>query len=179
MNLNSIISLLLFLVALTPFSCKKLDKLTQFNMTYEQDFVVQSSTGINLPFNIASPEMETNSESKFSNEDTRKDLIQEIKLTGLKVTLKSPSDGDLKFLNEVEIFINADGLNEAKIAFKYNIPPTVGKVLNLDVTGTDFKEYIKKDEFTLRMKVKTDEIISKDHELNTLSTFFVDATLVK
>lgn len=148
-------------------------------MTYEQEFVIKSSTGINLPFNLISPEMETNSESKFKSEDTRKDLIQEIKLTALRVVLNSPNDGDLKFLNEVEIFINADGLDEAKIAFKYNIPSTVGKELDLDVTGTDFKEYIKKDDFSLRLKAKTDEIISRDHQLTTFSTFFVDAKLIK
>lgn len=148
-------------------------------MDYQQDFTIQSSTGINLPFNLVAPEMETNSESRFASEDTRKDLIEEIKLTSLRVQLNKPENGDLKFLNEVELFINAEGLDEALIAFKYNIPSSVGKTLQLDVTEADFKEYIKKEEFTLRLRAKTDEVLSRNHELTTFATFFVDAKLIR
>ena len=148
-------------------------------MDYQQDFTIQSSTGINLPFNLVAPEMETNSERRFASEDTRKDLIEEIKLTSLRVQLNTPENGDLKFLNEVELFINAEGLDEALIAFKYNIPSSVGKTLQLDVTEADFKEYIKKEEFTLRLRAKTDEVLSRNHELTTFATFFVDAKLIR
>ena len=64
-------------------ACDKLDELTKFDMEYSQRATIPSSAGIDLPFDVFTPEMETNSESTFEVNDTRKDLIEEIKLTEL------------------------------------------------------------------------------------------------
>ena len=50
--------------------CKKIDKLTQFDMNYDQTVVIPSSTGVNLPFNIFSPDVQSNSETTFAINDT-------------------------------------------------------------------------------------------------------------
>jgi hypothetical protein len=71
-------SLLLLLIAFSFSSCKKLNKLTQFDIVYDTDFTIPSSTGINLPTNIITPDFATNSESTLSINDTRKDLIERI-----------------------------------------------------------------------------------------------------
>lgn len=160
-------------------SCKKIEELTQFTLTYNQEFTVESNTVVNLPFNIVSPSVETNSESTFESEDTRKDLVEQIKLTSLELFLKSPSDGSFNFLDEVELFINADGLDEKRIAFKFNIPDNIGKNLVMDVSEEDLQAYVKKEAFKIRLRVETDELISRDHILDCKSTFFVDAKLKK
>jgi len=85
-------------------------------MEYSQRATIPSSTGINLPFDIFTPEMETNSESKFSVNDTRKDLIEEITLTELELVIISPDTADFSFLNSIEVYISADGLEEIQIA---------------------------------------------------------------
>lgn len=165
------------LLLFTTFSCKKIDELTQFEMDYTVDIEVESSTNINLPFEIITPDVQTNAESTFSANDTRKDLIEEIKLTNLKLTLKSPSGEDFSFLESVEIYLSAEGLSEVKIAWKENINSTTN-VLNLDVLGNDIKEYIKKDKFKLRFSAVTDEILTTNHEIEAKSTFFVDAKII-
>lgn len=159
-------------------ACKKIDKLTQFNMEYNESIVIPSSTGINLPFNIFTPDVKSNSESTFAVNDTRKDLIEEIILKKLDLTLTSPSNGNFGFLKSVEIFISADGLSEVKIAWKSDIPAKIDKYLELDRTSTDLKEYIKKDEFTLRVSTVTDELLASDHQIDVHSTFFVDAKIL-
>ncbi len=171
-------SILIFTVLSTVLlGCKKIDKLTQFNMEYNETVVIPSSTGINLPFNLFTPDVKTNSESTFSVNDTRKDLIEEIKLTQLDLTLTSPSNGDLGFLKSIEIFLTADGLPEVKIAWKDNIPSSVDKYLELVTTTTDLKEYIKKDEFSLKVSIVTDEVLTSDHHIDVHSLFFVDAKI--
>ena len=168
--------LLIFIVSFV--SCDKLDELTKFDMEYNQRVTIPSSTGIDLPFDVYTPETETNSESKFEVNDTRKDLIEEIKLTELELVIISPTDADFSFLNSIEVFISAEGLDEVKIASQPEVPENAGKTLNLETMDIDLKEYIKKDEFSLRLNTVTDELISSDHELQVNSTFFVDAKIL-
>jgi hypothetical protein len=165
-------------IILTIIGCKEIDKLTQFDMEFNETVVVPSSTGINLPFNILTPDVETNSESTFAVNDTRKDLVEEIKLTTLNLTLTSPSNADFSFLESISVFILAEGLSEAKIAWKDNIPDGIGTVLNLEITDADLKEYIKKDKFSLRLNTVTDEFLTSDHQIDVHSVFFVNAKIL-
>lgn len=160
------------------FSCDKLDELTKFDMEYSQRTTIPSSMGIDLPFDIYTPETETNSESKFEVNDTRKDLIEEIRLTELELVIITPTDSDFSFLNSIDVFISAEGLDEIKIASQPEVPENVGNTLNLETMDVDLKEYIKKDQFSLRLNTVTDEFISSDHEIEVNSTFFVDAKIL-
>ena len=157
--------------------CKDLDKLTQFNMEFNQSFVIPSSTGINLPFNILTPDVTTNSASTFSTNKTRKDLVDEIKLTKLELSISSPTGADFSFLKSIAVYISAAGLPEVKIASKDEVPANAGAILTLDVSGVDLKEYIKADKFSLRLNTVTDELLASDHTLNARSVFFVNAKI--
>jgi hypothetical protein len=165
----SVISFLLF-------GCSNLDEFTQFEMDYSEQVIIPSSSGLSLPFNLYSPDVETNSESTFEVNDTRKDLIEQIKLTKLKLTLTSPSNSDFSFLKSIEIYINAPGLSEIKVAWSSDIPNT--NVIEMSVTDEDLKEFIKKDDFTLRVNTVTDEILTSDHHINIYSNFYVDAEVL-
>ncbi|MBQ4913041.1 hypothetical protein J8L85_01240 [Maribacter sp. MMG018] len=173
---KNVLLLLFFIICIT--GCDKLDELTKFDINYSQNVTIPSSTGIDLPFDVFTPETETNSESKFEVNDTRKDLIEEIKLTELEMIIISPDGADFSFLNSIEVFISADGLEEIKIASLNEVPENSGNTLNLDTVDTDLKEYIKQDEFMLRLNTVTDELLSSDHELEVNTTFFVDAKIL-
>ncbi|MFC3972748.1 hypothetical protein [Maribacter confluentis] len=147
-------------------------------MEYSQRATIPSSAGIDLPFDVFTPETETNSESKFAVNDTRKDLIEEIVLTELEMVILSPDDSDFSFLNSIEVFISAEGLEEIQIAYLNEVPENAGNTISLLTSDADLKEYIKKDEFSLRLNTVTDELMSTDHELEVNSTFFVDAKIL-
>lgn len=170
-------SILILTVLFAISSCDKVDELTKFDIEYNSKVVIPASTGIDLPFNVFTPDMETNSESKFEINDTRKDLIEEIKLTELQLVITSPTDADFSFLNSIEVYISAEGLDEIKIAEK-EVEENVGSTLDVEVFDIDLKEYIKKDEFNLRLNTVTDEVINTDHEIDVNSTFFVDAKIL-
>lgn len=169
--------ILILTILFTISSCDKVDELTKFDLEYNSKVVIPASAGIDLPFNVFTPEMKTNSESKFEVNDTRKDLIEEIKLTELQMVITSPTDADFSFLNSIEVYISAEGLDEIKIAEK-EVGENVGNTLDVDVLDIDLKEYIKKDEFNLRLNTVTDEVINSDHEIDVNSTFFVDAKIL-
>jgi hypothetical protein len=171
--------LLITIIALGMFACKKLNKLTQFTMDYSETVTIPSSGPTSLPLNLFTPDVETNSESTFAINDTRKDLIEFIELTELTLDHKSPSSGDFSFLKSIEVFLTAEGLSEVKVAWLDAIAEEPGKTLTLNTSENNLMEYIKKDEFSLKVRTVTDETFLSDQEIEINTTFFVDAKLVK
>jgi hypothetical protein len=169
----------LFLLGMiTLFGCEEIDELTQFQMDYEANFTVEAATDLSVPFEIGTPDIPTHSVSTFAANETRKDLVEEIKLTKLDLFLESPEKSDLGFLKSIEVFIQAEGQEETRIAWVDEVPDTVGDYLPLNVSNTDLKEYITPDNFSLRVATVTDELFTTDHEIKIESSFFVDAKIL-
>ena len=160
------------------FGCEQIDKLTQFSMDFNSSATIPSTTGISLPFDVFTPDVQTNSESTFAVNNTRKDMVEEVRLTSLNLTIESPTNGDFSFLESIEIYIAAEGYQETKIAWKENIAENVGNSLVLEVANSDLKDFIKQDKFTLKVKTITDEVIDQDYELDIYSAFFIDAKVL-
>jgi hypothetical protein len=175
MNKRVILFLLLPLVFI---QCKRLSEFTKFDLTYDETVVIPATLGINLPFNIFTPPINTENQSEFAVNDTRKDLIEEITLTTLELSITSPERGDFRFLRSIEIYIEADSLDEILVAWNYDVPADADQYLELETSTNDLQEYIKKDAFNLRVKTKTDQIIESDHEILIHSVFFVDARIL-
>ncbi len=171
--------IILFVVGVALLEgCDTIDKLTQFNMDYEETVTIPSTIGINLPFNLWTPNIKTNSEEVFQINDTHKDLIEEIILKELSLNVVSPQGGDFSFLEDIEVYISAEGLDEIKIAWKYDIPDDAGASITLETTGADLKEYIKLDEFKLKLTTVTDELILSDYDIKIKAKFFVDSKIL-
>jgi len=157
-------------------SCKK--KLTEFQIQYTSEVVISSSIGQLVPVSLNTPEMETNSEFKFESNNTRKDKVETIRLSELRLSITSPSNETFSFLNSMEIFISSPNVAERKVAFKENIPSNIGTILVCELVDIDLQEYIKEDTFTLRLKTVTDETIPQDVTIEVFSDFYVKAKLL-
>ena len=165
-------------LALSLAACEQVDELTQFEMDYTTSFTIPGTIGMDVPIDLQTPEIQTNSTEKFSGQDTREDLIEEIVLREMNLSIESPSGGDFSFLNGLTIFLNAEGMEEVKVAWKESIPEDPGSTLQLETASADLKEYIFKDQFQLRVQSQTDEIIDQDHEVQVASVFHVDAEIL-
>ena len=167
-------------LALVSFSaCEKLDKLTEFNLPYTTNVTVPSTFGINLPFNIATPGIPTNAQSSFSANGTAGNLIDRINLTQMRLRVTEPSSQTLAFIESVSIYINAEGLGELRIATKDNVPMNTGGELLLDVANeADLKEYLKKDNFNLRLSLVQRQTVSSNVNIEVFSNFFVKGRLI-
>lgn len=170
--------LLIIFALFTAQACKEIDKLTHFTMDYDETMVVSSLVGINLPFNLLTPAITTNSESTFEVNETRKDLVEQIVLRKLNLTITAPSDGDFSFLKAATIYMSAEGLPEIAVASISDIPDSIGKSIDFETYNIDLREYIKKDAITLRMNTTTDKLILSDHTLQVHAEFFVDARIL-
>jgi len=163
-------------------ACKKVDAIvdsfTQFN--FEGDYLVNvPATPIaSIPLEVITPDIATHSDVLYSENKTRADLVDQVKLTALTLSVKNPVGGDLKFLKSVDIYVRAEGLPEARIAYKDNVPGDVGATLDLDVTGVDLKEYFKKDKYQLRIDAVSDQAVTENYGVNAHSTFAVHAKVL-
>ncbi|MBU2937991.1 hypothetical protein KO494_00425 [Lacinutrix sp. C3R15] len=160
------------------FSCNVVDDLTKFDLDYQTNYSIPPTTLINSPFNILTPDVTTESESSFENNDTRKDLIESIKLKTIKLTIDTPESGNFNFLKEVHVYIDAEDIEEVEIANIYDLENTNSQTLDLDINDQELKEYIKKDRFNLRIQTITDETISETYDIIIDTKFRVDAEIL-
>lgn len=159
------------------YSCKKLDKLTQFHLEYTSSVTVPANSIVNLPISLASPDITTDYQSKFENNNTSKDLVDEIKLDKINIKVKAPHGTNLNFLKSVEVFISAEGLDEIRVASKFDVPDGLTS-LDLDYISDNLKEYVLKESIKLRVKTITDEAITQDRDLEILTRFWVNAKIL-
>ncbi|MFK7920523.1 MAG: hypothetical protein AB8H47_01130 [Bacteroidia bacterium] len=165
-------------LCLSFFSCEKLSEFTQFNLNYTASVTVPATAGIDLPFDLFTPDIETNTETEFETEKTSKDLLEEVKLTKLDLVITSPTDADFEFLETITFYLVADGLPEIAIATKDPVVDGVGATLSLDVIEDDLKEYMKKEGFKLRANIKTDNTIAEAISIEISTSFFIDARIL-
>jgi hypothetical protein len=171
---------LLLLVLITGFiNCDKIDRLfTHFEIQNESEFTVASTTIINSPISFDTPDVTTNSSSEFSNNNTNADLVESVKLKSLILSIISPSDADFNFLKSVRIYISADGLEEVELANLEDIENDNLSILNMNTTGVELREYVKRDSYSLRVSTITDETIAQDHQIKANAIFNVDAEIL-
>ncbi len=169
--------LILLTFAFSFSSCKK--KITQFHMDYDSTVIVSSSVGALIPISVLSPEIISNSSVEFENNDTKSDRINSIFLKELTLTITSPDSETFSFLNSLEIYISSTNQTEKKVAFKNNIPETVGDTIFCDLVDLDLQTFIKDEQFKIRLVSVTDETIPNDVYINVYTDFLVDAKLKK
>ena len=99
-------------------------------------------------------------------------------MTELKLTITTPVSGNFNFLKSIDIFINATGLTETRLAWKDLVPSNGVNILNLDLATIDLKEFIKQDTISLRVYTVTDEFLTSDYNINVHSVFYVDAKIL-
>jgi len=157
--------------------CKVLDKLTIFTIPFNTQTTIPSLVGVNLPFNIQTPAISTNSISEFEVNQTRKDMIEEITLNKLQLNVSDPEDGDLSFLKAIEIYVNGGDLEEKLIAWNDSID-TTEKSIELQTTPDDLQDFIKLDSLSLRVRATVKKLLLSDYTVDINSEFRVNARIL-
>lgn len=168
---------LIFCAVILSSCLKQFEDLATFELEYTTQATVRSTVGINLPFDVNTPPVETNSQARFENNNTRSNLVESVNLKSLIIELTSPQGADFSFLEDITFYIDADGQNEIQIAIKDPIPTDQGNTISLDVSNENLRDYITKNAFDLRIKVTIDEAILQDHSFEVVTVFDVKAKL--
>lgn len=171
------------LISIFLFGCSLLDKLTHFNVSYTTNFTIPATNVLGLPIqilNIIQPDgITTNSTQTFENNNTKADLLEEVLLKKLILTITSPSGQKFDFLKSADIYISASGLPELKVASIENInDATVGNTIQMTPSTLDLKEYLKKSEITIRVSATANKTTNTDINIKIDASFFVDAKIL-
>lgn len=169
-------AVLLGIILISFFSCTKLlDGLLTFEVPVQQTVNLPDTLLLAAPFDITSEPMETGIQQTLERNKTRSDLVKEVQVSELKITITHPSGDHFDFLKDIYVEIIADGLNNVLLAQKESVPDGLTE-LNLDiVSSADLKEYILKDHIRYRVYGSTDHIVYGAKTFNTDMRFKVNA----
>jgi hypothetical protein len=164
----------LAILTLFIISCNEIDKLLTFTISNEVTFKINSGLAINTPFEVATPDVTTNSSSEFKNNNTNADLVKDVKLQELKLSITNPTDKTFSFIKSVHLYISTTADNEIELAFLDDINATTNTI-NLTCTSQKLDKYIKASSYKIRTKVTTRETLTKEVEVKANMKFKVTA----
>lgn len=135
---------------------------------------IPSTSPVSLPIEIPTPEVTTNSSQSFDNNNTRADLVKDVKLETLELTITNPVNKNFNFLKSIVIYISTDEQGEIELAKLDDIPANVSSIL-LETTNQKLDDYVKATRYALRTTVVTKEALTQDTEVRADVVFKVTA----
>ncbi|RKR08532.1 hypothetical protein C8C83_0114 [Flavobacterium sp. 90] len=167
------IALILFLAVFLN-SCSAVDDLLTFTISNQASIQIKSSFPVNLPSEVITPDVTTNSSSEFSNNKTKASLVKDVKLKSLKLSITNPTDKTFTFLKSIHLFISTTDSDEIELAYQDNINETTN-MIDLICTDKKLDQYIKSDKYKIRTQVTLKETLTKDVTVKADMKFKVTA----
>lgn len=146
-----------------------------FLISNQADFRIEGSSPLNLPFEMGTPDVTTNSSQEFQNNNTASNLIKEVKLEELKLTITSPSGKTFSFLKSVQIFISTTSTDEIELASLDNIATTATSI-SLTTSTQNLDKYVKASSYKLRTRVVTKETLTQPVDIRAAIKFRIKAS---
>ena len=167
------ILLLLPLALLFCFSCKKLAQLLTFEISDSQDIKVPASSVVNVPF-ISPVPVTMNSQQSFQNNNTSANLVKDVRLTKLTLTISDPATENFNFLQSIKIYIATNDSDKVLLASQDNVPTGVSTI-ELVSSNTQLDKYIKASSYTLYTEVALRSSVAEQITVRADSKFRVTA----
>lgn len=165
---------LITFLSLFLFSCNVVDQLLTFTISNQTSFTISSGFPLNVASEVLTPDVTTNSSAEFQNNNTKADLIKDVRLRELKLAITNPADKTFSFLKSIHLYISTDANDEIELAYLDNINSTTN-VLDLTVTAEKLDKYIKAPSYKIRTKAVIKETLTKDITVKADMKFKVTA----
>ncbi|AIZ62582.1 hypothetical protein PK28_00780 [Hymenobacter sp. DG25B] len=159
---------------LATVACKKVDQLLTFYIEDSQNIQISSAFPLGQFVPLSPVSVTTKSEETFKNNKTQADLVKNVSLDKLTLTITDPNSQNFDFLKRIEISISAKDLPEIKLASLDQVPTGV-KSIQLVSSGAKLDNYIKAESYTLTTKAEIQKPISQDITVRSDSRFKVTA----
>ncbi len=153
------------------------DKLFTFDVSDSTNITIDNVIAIDLPFDIPTPDITTNSESEFAQNDTKVELVKEIIIKELNLTITSPTNETFSFLKSIHLYISTNDSDEIELAWKDDIVEDA-KTIDLYVTDKVLDRYVKNDKYRIRTEAVTQETLFRDVDITVDFRFQVTADLL-
>jgi hypothetical protein len=163
-----------FILTLFLSSCNIIDDLLTFSIDNQTTFKIASGFPLGTAFSVVTPEVTTNSSATFENNNTKADLVKDVKLTSLKLTITNPTDKSFSFLKSVTLYISTDANDEIELAYLEDINATTNSI-DLIPSQAKLDKYIKASSYKIRTKATIKETLAQDITIKADMKFKVTA----
>ena len=154
-------------------SCKKLSQLLTFEISNSEDIKIPASGLLNIP--IISPVPVTmHSQESFESNNTNANLVKDVRLKSLNLTITDPATENFNFLKSITIFIGTDQNDKVLLASLENVPMNVSTI-QLTSSNSKLDEYIKASSYTLYTEVTIRSNVATELTVRADSKFKVTA----
>lgn len=144
--------------------CKKVKDLLRFPVSFSAEFKIPPGGAIGSVFSTFT-QVPVSVEETYSNEGTRADLVKEVRVSKVDLTIKNPQGENFRFLKSIKVYISLeDGSEELWLAKKDSIETGIGNFLSLDVNkDAILDKYLRAEKYKLKTecvfrKITTEEI---------------------
>ncbi len=171
-------SFLVFLSLFILTSCKLIDGWTHFEIKYSSSVILPQDLEVNKSEDVYPDQIAADLEGEVEGEGYNPDKIESVELTELYLTIDLPTGVDFSFLSSAELFMNASGLTETRVAWIDEVPSGVGNSLKMKTTSSDLKNFLKQDVVTLRLNIIINQGIASDYLIGIDTKFLVDVKIL-
>jgi len=148
-------------------SCGTVQSLVQNTFPYTTNVLV--STGVPADKEVSSTATATNVQTWFGGNNNAQ--IKDVRISDAKISVVSPSGGNLSALKSIKVYISSSGTKERLVASRSSIS-TDGASLNLDLNDTGFlDEVVKSSGVTVRTVYELKNQTSSDMNLKIALNF--------
>ncbi|ANF50093.1 hypothetical protein [Chryseobacterium glaciei] len=148
-------------------SCGTVQSLVQNTFPYTTNVLI--STGVPADKEVSSTATATNVQTWFGGNNNAQ--IKDVRISDAKISVVSPSGGNLSALKSIKVFISSSGTKERLVASRSSIS-TDGASLNLDLNDTGFlDEVVKSSGVTVRTVYELKNQTSSDMNLKIALNF--------
>jgi len=172
LRLKSSIIIIVLIIAIS--SCSLVDKLLTFTISNTATIKIESGLPVGGVFEIVTPDITTNSSKEFENNNTKANLVKDVKLNSLNLTITDPSGKSFSFLKSVRLYISTDSSDEIELAYLEDIN-TTANTISLIPNTAKLDKYVKASSYKIRTKAVLKETVTKDITIDANMKFKVTA----
>ena len=154
--------------------CKKIQQLLTFYIEDSQNIRIPASPPLATLVSLTPLTVSTKSEESFKNNNTRADMVKDVSLNKLTLTITDPSGQNFDFLQKIELYVSTNANDQIRLAYLDQVPRGVSSI-ELISTGAKLDSYLKASSYTLTTKVQTNQALARDVTVRSDSRFKVTA----
>ncbi len=148
-------------------SCGTVQSLVQNTFPYTANVLI--STGVPADKEVSSTATATNVQTWFGGNNNAQ--IKDVRISDAKISIVSPTGGNLSALQSVKVYISSTGTSEKLVASRSNIS-TDASSLNLDLENSGFlDEVVKSTGVTVRTVYELKNQTTSDMNLKVALNF--------
>lgn len=165
--------ILLGFIVVTIVACKKLSQLLTFEISNTENITIPASGILSVPL-ISPVPVTMNSQESFENNNTSANLVKDVILKKLTLTITDPATENFNFLKSIRLYIGTDEYDKVPLASLENVPANVS-MIELISSNSKLDKYIKASSYTLYTEVTLKSNVTQELTIRADSRFQVTA----